>query len=92
MSATAKSVASGPARQDAAAPRKGEDALSALTTLVRDDLEACNRLIVERMQSDVALIPHTRVATTLGAAREGDELNLEVDVVAKHVERLVGPR
>ena len=40
----------------------------------------------------MALIPHTRAATTLGAAREGDELNLEVDVVAKHVERLVGPR
>lgn len=35
----------------------GEDALAALTTLVRDDLEACNRLIVERMQSPVALIP-----------------------------------
>ena len=40
----------------------------------------------------VALIPHTRAATTLGAAREGDEVNLEVDVVAKHVERLVQPR
>ncbi|TCZ59819.1 polyprenyl synthetase family protein [Roseicella aquatilis] len=35
----------------------GEDALTALTSLVRDDLEACNRLIVERMQSPVALIP-----------------------------------
>ena len=40
----------------------------------------------------VALIPHTRAATTLGAAGEGDEVNLEVDVVAKHVERLVRPR
>ena len=30
---------------------------TALTALVRDDLEACNRLIVERMQSPVALIP-----------------------------------
>ena len=40
----------------------------------------------------VALVPHTRAATTLGAAREGDEVNLEVDVVAKHVERLVQPR
>jgi riboflavin synthase len=40
----------------------------------------------------VALIPHTREVTTLGAAREGDEVNLEVDVIAKHVERLVGPR
>ncbi len=35
----------------------GEDALATLTTLVRADLEACNRLIVERMQSPVALIP-----------------------------------
>ncbi|MCB4822221.1 polyprenyl synthetase family protein [Roseicella aerolata] len=35
----------------------GEDALTALTALVRDDLEACNRLIVERMHSPVALIP-----------------------------------
>jgi octaprenyl-diphosphate synthase len=35
----------------------GEDALTALTELVRPDLEACNRLIVDRMQSPVALIP-----------------------------------
>ena len=34
-----------------------EDALTALVGLVRTDLEACNRLIVERMQSPVALIP-----------------------------------
>ena len=40
----------------------------------------------------VALIPHTRAATTLGGAREGDDVNLEVDVVAKHVERLVQPQ
>jgi len=41
----------------ASVPAEGEDALAALTALVRDDLEACNRLIVERMQSPVALIP-----------------------------------
>jgi octaprenyl-diphosphate synthase len=40
-----------------AASAQGEDALTALTALVREDLEACNRLIVERMQSPVALIP-----------------------------------
>jgi octaprenyl-diphosphate synthase len=40
-----------------AASGRGEDALSALIALVRDDLEACNRLIVERMHSEVALIP-----------------------------------
>jgi riboflavin synthase len=39
----------------------------------------------------VALIPHTREVTTLGAVAEGDEVNLEVDVIAKHVERLVQP-
>ena len=38
----------------------------------------------------VALVPHTRGATTLGALAEGDEVNLEADVLAKHVERLLG--
>jgi riboflavin synthase len=37
----------------------------------------------------VALIPYTREVTTLGVAAEGDELNIEVDVLAKHVERLL---
>ena len=36
----------------------------------------------------VALIPHTREVTTLGVLAEGDDVNLEVDVVAKYVERL----
>jgi riboflavin synthase len=34
---------------------------------------------------DVALIPHTLVATTLGAIHPGDPLNVEVDVIAKYV-------
>ena len=37
----------------------------------------------------VALVPHTREVTTLGALAEGDEVNLEADVIAKHVERLL---
>jgi riboflavin synthase len=36
----------------------------------------------------VALVPHTQAATTLGAARPGTAVNLEVDVLAKYVERL----
>ena len=36
----------------------------------------------------VALIPHTLEATTLGALEPGDPVNLEVDVLAKYVERL----
>jgi riboflavin synthase len=38
----------------------------------------------------VALVPHTLSATTLGERRPGDAVNLEVDVLAKYVERLVG--
>jgi riboflavin synthase len=37
----------------------------------------------------VALVPHTREATTLGALSPGDEVNLEVDLLAKYVERLL---
>jgi riboflavin synthase len=36
----------------------------------------------------VALVPHTLAATTLGGASAGDEVNLEVDMLAKYVERL----
>jgi riboflavin synthase len=37
----------------------------------------------------VAIIPHTADVTTLGAKRPGDLVNLEVDVMAKYVEKLV---
>jgi riboflavin synthase len=40
----------------------------------------------------IALIPHTLDVTTLGALAPGDEVNLEADVLAKYVERLVGAR
>ncbi len=38
----------------------------------------------------VALIPHTLAATTLSAAARGDVVNLEVDILAKYVESLLG--
>ena len=41
---------------------------------------------------EVAIIPHTRAVTTLGAAAPGRPVNLEVDVLAKYVEKLVGAR
>jgi len=37
----------------------------------------------------VALIPHTLAVTTLGALAPGAEVNLEADVLAKYVERLL---
>ncbi len=39
---------------------------------------------------EVALVPHTLEVTTLGPAAAGDEVNLEVDVLAKYVEKLAG--
>jgi riboflavin synthase len=52
-------------------------------------------LTVARVQGGrftAALIPYTLRHTSLGSARPGDRLNLEVDVIAKYVERLLAPR
>lgn len=38
---------------------------------------------------EVAIIPHTLHVTTLGRLEAGDRVNLEVDVLAKYVERLL---
>jgi riboflavin synthase len=40
----------------------------------------------------VALVPHTLRATTLGGIEAGDPVNVEVDLVAKQVERLLEAR
>ena len=48
-------------------------------------------LTVAALQDDlveVALIPHTAESTTLGKARPGDLLNLEVDLLARYLDRL----
>ncbi len=47
-------------------------------------------LTVARLDEDsftVALIPHTLDATTLGQLEVGDRVNLEVDILAKYVQR-----
>ena len=38
---------------------------------------------------EVSLIPETLKRTTMGAKQPGDEVNLEVDVIAKYVEKLM---
>jgi riboflavin synthase len=53
------------------------DGVSLTITALRDD------------RFSVALVPHTLEATTLGALAADDRVNLEVDVLAKYVERLV---
>ena len=44
---------------------------------------------VDNGSFSVALVPHTQQVTTLGRKRTGDAVNLEADLVAKYVERLV---
>ena len=48
--------------------------------------------VVEARESSftVSLIPETLARTTLGSRRVGDLVNLEADVIAKHVEKLLG--
>ena len=36
----------------------------------------------------VSVIPHTLAATTIGSKRAGDDVNIEVDIVAKYIARL----
>ncbi len=38
---------------------------------------------------EVALIPHTMEVTTMGSLQPGDQVNLEADILAKYVERLL---
>jgi riboflavin synthase len=44
---------------------------------------------VEAQRFDVNIIPHTHAVTTLGETRVGDEVNIEIDVVARYLERLM---
>jgi riboflavin synthase len=46
---------------------------------------------VEGATFEVNLIPHTLAVTTLGRLNPGDKVNLEVDLVARYVERLLNP-
>jgi len=49
-------------------------------------------LTIADLQGDdfsIAVIPHTMAVTTLGRLRPGAEVNLEVDLIAKYVEKLL---
>lgn len=45
---------------------------------------------VEGRRFDVNIIPHTHAVTTLSELRVGDGVNIEIDVVARYLDRLVG--
>ena len=46
---------------------------------------------VDGVEVRVAIIPHTAEVTNLGSLMPGDPVNLEVDVIAKYVEKMLAP-
>lgn len=62
--------------------RKGSVAIDGVSLTVNE---------VEAQELEVNLVPHTLAVTTLGELAAGDRVNLEVDVIARYVERLMLP-
>ena len=60
--------------------RKGSVAIDGVSLTVNE---------VEGVRFGVNLIPHTQAVTTLGALRVGGRVNVEVDQIARYVERLL---
>jgi riboflavin synthase len=63
--------------------RKGSVAVDGVSLTVNE---------VDGASFGVNIIPHTQTVTTLGKLGVGTRVNLEVDQVARYVERLVAPR
>jgi riboflavin synthase len=45
---------------------------------------------VDGASFDINLIPHTLAMTTLGHLKSGSAVNLEIDLIARYVERMLG--
>ena len=76
---------------------KGSVALDGVSLTIVDVVDASSTLDVAPVPSaeaslSVGLIPETLRRTTLGTRRPGERVNLEVDVLAKYAERLLGAR
>jgi riboflavin synthase len=61
--------------------KKGSIAIDGISLTVND---------LDRRSLSVAIIPHTLTATNLGGKNIGDKVNLEVDIIGKYVEKLLG--
>ena len=57
-------------------------------------VDGCSLTVVDALDDGftVAVIPHTAEVTTLGRRKPGERVNLEVDLVAKYVEKLLQER
>lgn len=69
----------------------GEDALLFIVPKGSVTIDGVSLTVVEvgRTSFQVALIPHTLEATTLKDLTVGSQVNLEVDIIAKYVQKLV---
>jgi riboflavin synthase len=70
-----------PAAYEPAVASKGSVALDGVSLTVNE---------VDGRRFGVNIIPHTQAKTTFGAARVGDRVNLEIDMLARYVARLLG--
>jgi riboflavin synthase len=61
--------------------KKGSIAIDGISLTVND---------LDNRSFSVAIIPHTLTATNLGGKNIGDKVNLEVDIIGKYVEKLLG--
>ncbi len=74
-----------PAELEALVTRKGSIAIDGISLTVSAVSDAGE----PEPWFEVSLIPETLTATTLGAAKPGTPVNLESDILARHVERLL---
>jgi riboflavin synthase len=70
-----------PASVEKAIAPKGSVALDGVSLTVNE---------VDGRRFGVNIIPHTQAQTTFGTAQPGDGVNLEIDVLARYVARLLG--
>lgn len=70
-----------PAPYDKAIAPKGSVALDGVSLTVNE---------VEGRRFGVNIIPHTQAKTTFASAKPGDRVNLEINVLARYVARLIG--
>ena len=60
------------------------DGVSLTVNAVRDEADSC--------LFDLNIIPHTAKWTTLGTVAEGDAVNLEIDILARYLKRMLDTR
>ena len=80
LGGSARLVIEAPAALERYLARKGSVAVDGVSLTVN---------AVEGRRFEVNLIPHTRAVTTLGRLAAGARVNLEVDMIARYVERML---